>query len=119
MASACCTPAAIARFVHHQHDDLLAALPPTVTCLPSEATLRRTLAALDVEVLERELRDFLAPPAAPVPPDPSAPVQLHGLALDGKAIRAVGRDGHPCIRRSRACPRLHRRASLLAHLLTS
>jgi len=110
MASACRTPAAMARFIREQHDELLAALPPTVVSLPHESTLRRALAALDVQAFERELGDFLAPPpaksapvddaappsATPVPADDAAPQPLQGLALDGKAIRGVGRDGHPC-----------------------
>jgi predicted transposase YbfD/YdcC len=110
MASACRTPAAIARWIREQHDQVLAALPPTVATLPHESTLRRALAALDVEALERELAQFLAPkpatpaapdhaapkPATPTAPDHAAPEPLQGLALDGKAIRGVGRDGHPC-----------------------
>jgi len=92
MASACRTPAAIARWIREQHDELLAALPPTVTCLPHESTLRRTLATIDVDALERELGHVQQQPATPA--DPAAPLQ--GIALDGKAIRGVGRDGHPC-----------------------
>jgi predicted transposase YbfD/YdcC len=99
MASAQHTPQAIARWVREQRAALFAALPPTVARLPSESTIRRTLAQMDVTALETALAAF-QPPAAPVPtPPPPAtptPTPLQGLALDGKAVRGVGRDGHPC-----------------------
>jgi len=81
--------------VQEHQQDLLAALPSTVLNLPSEATLRRALASVDLETLEQELRTIQSQ-AAPPPShsDPTAPPR--GVAIDGKAIRGVGRDGHPC-----------------------
>ncbi|MDQ2996707.1 MAG: ISAs1 family transposase [Chloroflexota bacterium] len=104
MASAQHTPQAIARWVREQRADRFAALPPTVSRLPSGSTIRRTLARLDVTALETALAAF-QPPAAPVPtpmlpaapvPTPPAPIPFQGLALDGNAVRGVGRAGHPC-----------------------
>jgi predicted transposase YbfD/YdcC len=93
LASAQRTPQAIARWVREQRDELFAALPPSVSRLPSGATIRRALARLDVAALETALAAF-HPPTAPVPtPTPAA---LQGVAIDGKAVRGVGRDGHPC-----------------------
>jgi predicted transposase YbfD/YdcC len=93
LASAHRTPRAIARWVGEHREELFAVLPPTVSRLPSEATIRRALALLDVAVLEQALRAFdpEAPDTAAGPPD-----ALQGVALDGKAIRGVGRDGHAC-----------------------
>jgi hypothetical protein len=94
IASAQRTPRAIARWVHSHRAELFAVLPPSVSRLPSDATLRRALARLDVAVLEQALTAF-QPPTAP-PPDAPAPDTLQGVAIDGKAIRGVGRNGHPC-----------------------
>jgi predicted transposase YbfD/YdcC len=110
LASAQRTPRAIARWVHEQREELFAVLPATVSRLPSEATIRRTLALLDVTRLEQALSAFqpATPPTAQTPAGPTEALQdgaaqtpaspaeaLHGVALDGKAIRGVGRDGHP------------------------
>ena len=96
VASAQRTPRAIARWVHEHREELFAVLPPAVAHLPSDATLRRALARLDVAVLEQALTAFqpptIPPTEAPAPP----PDTLQGVAIDGKAIRGVGRDGHPC-----------------------
>lgn len=94
MASAQHTPRAIARWVREHRAELFAALPQTVSRLPSEATIRRTLARLDVGALETALADF-QPPSLPTS-SPAAPAALQGVALDGKAVRGVGRAGHPC-----------------------
>src|SRR5512145_743537 len=94
LASACHTPAAIARWIREHRDPLLRHLPPTVTDVPHESTVRRTIATVAVEVLEQECSQFQVPP--PPPPDPAPSPPLRGIALDGKAIRGVGRDGHPC-----------------------
>jgi predicted transposase YbfD/YdcC len=96
LASAQRTPRAIARWVHEHRQELFAVLPASVSRLPSEATVRRALALLSVTCLEQALSAF-APPATPpaealAPPDAA----LQGVAIDGKAIRGVGRDGHPC-----------------------
>jgi len=96
LASAQRTPRAIARWVREHREELFAVLPPSVSRLPSDATIRRTLALLDVTRLEQALSAFqpvtVPPPEAPARP----PDALQGAALDGKAIRGVGRDGHPC-----------------------
>jgi predicted transposase YbfD/YdcC len=120
MASAQRTPQAIARWLNEHRLELLAALPPSVSRLPCASTIRRVLALVDVACLEQALAALapVVPPAAPevaltdlasplAPPAapevaladvarPEAPPLLQGLALDGKAIRGVGRDGHPC-----------------------
>ena len=96
LASAQRSPRAIARWVHEHCQELFTVLPASVSRLPSEATLRRALALLDVTLLEQALSTF-APPSVPAAPDPAAPdPTLQGAAIDGKAIRGVGRDGHPC-----------------------
>jgi predicted transposase YbfD/YdcC len=98
MASACQTPAAIARYITEHRDQLLAVLPPSVSRLPGESTIRRTLSSVDARVLDAALTKPPTP-RAPAPlqqaaPDPSSP--LVGQAIDGKSVRGVGRDGHPC-----------------------
>ena len=98
MASACQTPTAIARWITEHRDHLLAVLPPTLVRLPSESTIRRTLASVDVSKLDVALTT-LPTHTAPAPlqdaaPDPSTP--LVGQAIDGKNLRGVTRDGHPC-----------------------
>jgi len=99
IASDCHTPTAIARWISVHRDDLLAALPPTLVRLPCEATIRRTLAAVDVSKLDAALATS---PASPVPAalsetETDTPPPLVGLAIDGKNVRGVGRDGHPCL----------------------
>jgi predicted transposase YbfD/YdcC len=96
VASAQRTPRAIARWVHEHRDELFAVLPPSVSRLPSDATLRRALARLDVAVLEQALTAFQPPPAPPAEAPAADPTTLQGVAIDGKAIRGVGRSGHPC-----------------------
>ena len=96
LASAQRTPRAIARWVREHREELFAVLPPSVSRLPSDATIRRTLALLDVTRLEQALSAF-QPATAPPPEVPARPPDaLQGVAIDGKAIRGVGRDGHPC-----------------------
>jgi predicted transposase YbfD/YdcC len=95
LASAQRTPQAIARWVHEHRDDLFAVLPPSVSRLPSGATIRRALSRLDVGALEQALAAF-HPPSAPAPAPRSIPAPLQGVAIDGKAVRGVGRSGHPC-----------------------
>jgi len=98
MASACQTPAAIARWIREHRDELLATLPPSVVRLPCESTIRRTLATVDASKLDAALTELpnQAPPASPQAPAADAPLPLVGLAIDGKNVRGVGRDGHPC-----------------------
>jgi predicted transposase YbfD/YdcC len=96
LASAQRSPRAIARWVQEHCQELFAVLPASVSRLPSEATLRRALALLDVTLLEQALSTF-APPSLAAAPEPAAPEPtLQGAAIDGKAIRGVGRDGQPC-----------------------
>lgn len=103
LASAQRTPQAIARWIGAHRLEVLSALPPSVSRLPSASTIRRVLALVDVARLEQGLTAF-APPALPAAPasaveevsSPPAPPAVQGLALDGKAIRGVGRAGHPC-----------------------
>ena len=70
LASAQRTPRAIARWVREHREELFAVLPPTVSRRPSAATIRRTLALLDVTRLEQALRAFQP---APVPAPPHSP----------------------------------------------
>jgi predicted transposase YbfD/YdcC len=95
LASAQRTPQAIAGWVHEHRDELLAVLPPSVSRLPSGATLRRALSRLDVAALEKALAAF-HPPSAPAPTPGPIAAALQGLAIDGKAVRGGGRSGHPC-----------------------
>jgi predicted transposase YbfD/YdcC len=85
LASACQTPAAIARWAKEHQAELLAALPPAVSRLPSEATVRRALAQVDVVRLDAALRTL---------PDPSPPATP--LLDEHAPLRGVTRDGHPC-----------------------
>ena len=98
LASACRTPADIARWIREHRDELLAVLPPTLVRLPCESTIRRTLACVDAGKLDAALSRLPTPsPAPPVQPaaaDPPTP--LAGQAIDGKNVRGGGRDGHPC-----------------------
>jgi predicted transposase YbfD/YdcC len=98
MASACQTPAAIARWLREHHDDLLAVLPPSVVRLPCEATIRRTLASVDADKLDAAVTPRPTPtPAAAQQPAVEPPARLCGQAIDGKTVRGVTRDGHPCL----------------------
>lgn len=102
LASAQRTPEAIARWLKEHREELLAALPPKVSRLPSPSTIRRTLALVDPNALERALASFVSPAIPPSSPEPvcdrpaARSSSLKGVSIDGKAIRAVGRDGHPC-----------------------
>jgi len=97
MASACQTPTAIARWISAHHDELLATLPPSLARLPCESTIRRTLSCVDASKLDAALTRALssAPPVASQAPA-EAPTTLIGQAIDGKSVRGVTRDGHPC-----------------------
>ena len=99
LASACRTPADIARWIREHRDELLAVLPPTLVRLPCESTIRRTLACVDASRLDAALT--LLPTPLPPPPAQEAPADpatsLVGQAIDGKSVRGVTRDGHPCL----------------------
>lgn len=96
VASAQHTPRAIARWVQEHREDLFGVLPPAISRLPSDATIRRALARLDVTILEQALTAFQPPTTPPAEAAAPQPDTLQGVAIDGKAIRGVGRDGHPC-----------------------
>jgi predicted transposase YbfD/YdcC len=86
---------AIGQWVGEHADELLATLAPPGHRLPSTATLRRVLRAVDVVALEQQLTAFssgLPAPACPVPPVARA-VPWVGQAVDGKAVRGANRHG--------------------------
>jgi predicted transposase YbfD/YdcC len=94
MASACQTPTAIARWIREHHDELLAVLPSSVVRLPSEATIRRTLAAVDVKKMDAAMAKLPTRTAPATAEGASLPLQAQ--AIDGKNVRGVGRSGTPC-----------------------
>jgi predicted transposase YbfD/YdcC len=96
LASAQRTPRAISRWVQEHREELFAVLPQSVSRLPSDATIRRALAQLDVALLEQALMLFQPSTRSPQPTSPPPVETLKGVAVDGKAIRGVGRDGRPC-----------------------
>lgn len=67
--------------------------------VPSAATLRRAVRAVDLVALEEHLTTFVAALPAPPPPDsgtaptPLTPLPWLGLAIDGKAVRGANRHG--------------------------
>lgn len=97
MASACPTPTAIARWIRAHRDELLAVLPATLVRLPSESTIRRTLAQVDPSALDGALTAMPEPMPTPPPPLADGAPSLQGYAIDGKAVRGVGRNGSPCL----------------------
>ena len=91
---------AIAQWVSEHAEELrpLVDLPPGR--VPSPATLRRAVRAVDVAALEERIARFVAhlpepaadsAPAAPVDQPPPAP--WAGQAVDGKAVRGANRHG--------------------------
>ncbi len=90
---------AVAQWVAEHADAVgpLVGLPPGR--VPSAATLRRAVRAVDVEALEDQIARFVATlPAAPVVPGPTSPApspppRWSGLAIDGKAVRGANRHG--------------------------
>ena len=99
LASACQTPTAIARWIREHRDELLAVLPPSLVRLPCKSTIRRTLARVDASKLEAALTTLTtqAPPASVQEVATLASTPLRGQAIDGKNLRGVTRDGHPCL----------------------
>jgi predicted transposase YbfD/YdcC len=90
---------AIGQWVHEHGPSLGPRLGLPPARVPSAATLRRTIRAVDLGALETRLGCFVAglppvPPPAPRPgqPPPAAPPWL-GHALDGKAVRGANRHG--------------------------
>ncbi len=66
--------------------------------VPSAATLRRALRAVDLAALEARMAAFVAalpaaPASAPAGAPPAPPLPWTGLALDGKAVRGANRHG--------------------------
>lgn len=90
---------AIAQWVAEHSEELgpLLALPPGR--VPSAATLRRAVRAVDVAALEERIGRFVAglpAPSGPVPAPTAAPPLAAGwvgLALDGEAVRGANRHG--------------------------
>lgn len=88
----------IGQWVTEHAEDLAPPLGLAPGRVPSAATLRRAVRAVDLEALERHLSAFVA--ALPVPPTAPRPVAAAcpslpwtGLALDGKAVRGANRHG--------------------------
>jgi predicted transposase YbfD/YdcC len=79
---------AIGQWVEEHAAELVAVLDPPRGRLPSTATLRRALRAVDVAALE----GCLAALAAGLPAPPAA-APWRGQALDGKAVRGANRHG--------------------------
>jgi predicted transposase YbfD/YdcC len=116
LASGQRSPRAIGQWVTEHADDLRAHLTPSPRRLPSEATLRRAVRAVDLAALETQLGRFVATVTAPVPAAaaPAAPPPTpawEGQALDGKAVRGANRHGARCHLVSRV---RHRDAAVLA-----
>jgi predicted transposase YbfD/YdcC len=88
---------AIGQWVAEHADELVAALDPPRGRLPSTATLRRALRAVDVAALEQRLAAFAADLAPPPVTDAAAPpptaLPWIGQAVDGKAVRGANRHG--------------------------
>lgn len=77
---------AISQWVHEHRTELAAVLDAADGRTPSEATLRRTLQAVDVAELDARLLAM----RQPAPPASAAVV---GVALDGKTVRGVDPHG--------------------------
>ena len=75
----------IGQWVGERAAELVALLRPPRGRLPSTATLRRALRAVDRAALEQQV-------AAAAPPPPGAP-RWGGRAVDGKAVRGANRHG--------------------------
>ena len=87
----------IGQWVSEHADELGPSLGLAPGWVPSPASLRRAVRAVEVEHLAAQVAAFVAalppppPPPAAVPPAP-APAWI-GLALDGKAVRGANRPG--------------------------
>jgi predicted transposase YbfD/YdcC len=88
---------AIAQWVAEHAEEVGPLLELTPGRVPSAATLRRVLRAVDVAALEAQIAAFVATLPAPPPPRnrPPAPAPRPwvGLAIDGKAVRGANRHG--------------------------
>jgi predicted transposase YbfD/YdcC len=85
---------AIADWVQHHRAFLLATFHPVRQRLPSEATIRRALRAVNVVALEQHVA-ALRPDAGPQPT--SDLDSVHGYAVDGKYVRGAGMHDHPTL----------------------
>ncbi len=83
----------VGQWVAEHAADLVAALDPPRGRLPSTATLRRALRAVDVGALEDRLARFAAGPRPTQPAGGGAAAGWVGLAVDGKAVRGANRHG--------------------------
>jgi predicted transposase YbfD/YdcC len=89
---------AIGQWVAEHAEELAPLLGLAPGRVPSAATLRRAVRAVDVAALEEQIGRFVAglpaPPApAPTTAPPPVPPAWVGLALDGKAVRGANRHG--------------------------
>lgn len=89
---------AIGQWVAEHADELGPMLGLAPGRIPSAATLRRAVRAVDLAALEAHLAAFVAALPPPPPPDPAAvpalaPRPWLGLAIDGKAVRGANRHG--------------------------
>jgi predicted transposase YbfD/YdcC len=89
---------AIGQWVAEHADELGPMLGLAPGRIPSAATLRRAVRAVDLAALEAHLAAFVAALPPPPPPDPAAvpalaPLPWLGLAIDGKAVRGANRHG--------------------------
>ena len=80
---------AIGQWAAEHAEEVVAALAPPRGRLPSTATLRRALRAVDVVALEQRLAAF----AAGLPAGSPAAGPWRGQAVDGKAVRGANRHG--------------------------
>ncbi len=80
----------IGQWVAERAEELCALLQPPRGRLPSTATLRRALRAVDAEALERQIGAFGQ--GLPGGSPPGAP-RWAGQAVDGKAVRGANRHG--------------------------
>ncbi|HET8631352.1 MAG TPA: ISAs1 family transposase [Thermomicrobiales bacterium] len=81
---------AIGQWADERAEELVALLRPAGGRLPSVATLRRALRAVDVAALERQVARF----GQGVPRRPAA-ARWKGQAVDGKAVRGAAAHGAP------------------------
>jgi predicted transposase YbfD/YdcC len=77
--------------VEHGHE-LLTQLPLPQRPLPSASTLRRALLAIDADLLEVRVAQFVQGLDQTVPPEPTTG-SWQGQAVDGKAVRGANRHG--------------------------
>jgi predicted transposase YbfD/YdcC len=88
---------AIAHWIHVHAVALRQVLQPERASLPSETTIRRTLQALDIELLERQVSVFAQGLVvrSHVAGVSSLHMSLQGQAVDGKELRGVRAHGRP------------------------